>query len=131
MERTIKCRKCGGAHLTIKCGKINEPINIDENVRDNNFNNDNKFNNKFNNDNRFNKVSYKVKITNLPKDFEYHEISEFIKDWGYRPKVNIKSYDDYSLAVVEFKNVDEQDYFVKALDGTSFDHVIIKVIKLD
>lgn len=152
MDRTIKCRKCGGAHLTIKCGKNNDdqPNNQvdnkqdnnkednykqdnykEDNYKQNNYKEDNYKKNTYKQDNRTPYKTYKVRISNLPKDFEYDEISEFIKDWGNNPKVNIKNYDDSSIAIIEFKNSNEQDYFIEALDGTSFDHIILKVTKLD
>lgn len=151
-SKSIKCRKCGGPHLTIKCGKEpevlvpnqtikletnNEKLDNDKksykkdyNKLDSNY--EKKDNNKLDSDyeKKDNKV-YKVKITNLPPDFEYYEISEFAKDWGHIMKINVKNYDHWTLAVIEFKYNEEAEYFIEALDNTSFGYEIIKVVKLE
>jgi hypothetical protein len=217
-NKLIKCRKCGGNHLTIKCCKDKkEEFKIDKSseiipikqdykleTRDNQFNTtrnnqfettiDNQFNttrnnqfntrdnqfetrdnrletrdnrletrnNQFNTrDNRFetrdnrletrnnqfntrdnrletrdnnkyyNDKRYKVKILNLPNNFEYSEISEFAKDWGHVLKINTKNFDNSSIAVVEFKYEQEADYFIEALDNTPYEHYILKVTKIE
>jgi len=113
-KNTLKCRKCGGAHLTIKCGKIIE------NNNNNNYNNIKTINN-----------IYKVKISNLPNNIEYNEISYFIKEWGHIGKIIVKNYDDTSIVIIEFKFEEERNYFIRAMNLTPFDHFIIKVEKID
>lgn len=117
-SNSIKCRKCGGPHLTIKCGK--EPTNKPEPVKlikpDYAPKN--------------NKV-YKIKITNLPLDVTFNEVNNFIKDWGHVNKLNIKYYDTSAMAVIEFKFEDESEYFIKALNKTPFGYSIIYVDKLE
>ena len=79
----------------------------------------------------YNEKRYKVKIVNLPNNFQYSEIAEFVKDWGYILKINTKNFDTSSIAVVEFKYEREADYFIEALDNTPFEHFILKVTKIE
>ena len=118
---TIKCRKCGGNHLTIKCGKEKkEEVIVD------------KLSQKTQEYSRnYNEKRYKVKILNLPSNFEYNEISQFAKDWGHVLKINTKNFDTSSIAVVEFKYEREADYFIEALNNTPFEHYILKVTKIE
>jgi len=99
--------------------------------RRNNFNSErrNDYNSERRND--YDGKKYKVKILNLPKDFEYSEISEFAKDWGHIIRINVKNFDNNSLAVIEFKYEREANYFIEALDNTPFDYVMIKVLKIE
>jgi RNA recognition motif-containing protein len=137
MDNTIqlKCRKCGGKHLTIKCQQNKEnntdkqikPTIIEENKKLLPANiEENKFNKQY-----YNKTTYKVKISNLPNDIDYDELHELIKDWGIIIKIILKSYTDTTFAIIEFKNKIEQEYFIEALNNTVFDHNIINVIKLE
>jgi len=165
--KLIKCRKCNGNHLTIKCGKNN--ISNEESIKESNKDSIKESNkdsikesnkdsikeptyksydqsiNKYQTNNQTNresmnresikmedyKTKYKVKISNLPNDFEYHEISEFAKEWGTILKINIKNYDNNSIAVLEFKNERASEYFIEALDNTTFENSILKVTKLE
>ena len=113
LNSKLKCRKCGGQHLTIKCGKNTEDTN---NIEKKKF--------------QFNNKTFKLKISNLPSDIEYEEISKFVNDWGHVNKIIVKNYEDSSVVFMEFKFEDEVDYFVKALHLTPFDHYIIKVEKI-
>jgi RNA recognition motif-containing protein len=113
-KKTLICRKCGGNHLTIKCGKVKEePVT--------------KFVKTTYNNNKL----YKIKISNLPNNVEYEEINDFVRKWGHINKINVRNYHDTSIAIIEFKFEDEVEYFIKALDSTVFDHFIIKVEKID
>ena len=148
MENTIqlKCRKCGEKHLTIKCDKNNKDNNKDnkDNNKDNkDYNKDNKdYNKNYNKDNKdynknynkdYNKdyykddVKYKVQITNLPNNIEFNEVKDLMKDWGTILKINIKNYNNFSFAIIEFKNKNEQEYFIKALDKTPFEYMILNI----
>jgi RNA recognition motif-containing protein len=137
MENTVqlKCRKCGGKHLTIKCGinlkevfplgKTDFTGKIEEKKEENSFiKKDNFFH-------KYDKTTYKVKISNLPKDIEYEELHDLLRDWGVVLKINIKTYYDTTLAIIEFKNKNEQEYFIEALNNTSFEHNIINIVKLE
>lgn len=125
-NKSIKCRKCGGSHLTIKCGKTIVPSTNNEILKDlpkvvaeKEYKHEHY------------RKTHKVKIINLPNDFEYNEISEFAKDWGHIVKINTKNFDNSSVAVVEFKYEREADYFIDALNNTSFEHYILKVTKIE
>lgn len=116
---TIKCRKCGGPHLTIKCGKKVETIETIKNIE------------KFERKPYVPNKSFKAKMSNLPKDMSYEELSELLKDWGHFNRINIRNYDSSSVAFVEFKFEDELEYFISALDNTPFESVLLNVIKID
>ena len=121
--KLIKCRKCGGNHLTIKCGKdkqvsVEEP-SIKPKIEEKEYKRE------------YNIKSHKVKILNLPSNFEYSEIAEFAKDWGHVIKINTKNYENSSIAVIEFKYEREADYLIEALDNTPFEHYILKVTKIE
>jgi RNA recognition motif-containing protein len=109
---SIKCRKCGGPHLTIKCGK--NDIEVKETFKK-----------------EYSRKSYKVKIANLPSDMTQDELSSLLKDWGHINRVSVKNYPDSSYSIIEFKFEDEVDYFIEALNSTPFDKQIINVTKLE
>jgi len=132
-NKLIKCRKCSGNHLTIKCGKEKKSdiiINKSD-INTNDFKLSTNIHNFKSETREYNGKRYKVKILNLPNNIEYNEISEFAKDWGHVLKINTKNFDNSSIAVIEFKYEIEAEYFINALDNTPFDHCIIKVIKIE
>ena len=116
----LKCRKCGGNHLTIKCNNSGESVKKEPTHR---IFEDNKFHR--------NKKDYKVKINNLPVDISFNELSNLLKDWGHITKINIKNFSESSYAIIEFQYEDEQIYFIEALNSTPFQHQVISVEKLD
>ena len=73
----------------------------------------------------------KVKIGSLPIDMTEEELNELLYDWGTVKHLRLLSYPDMSVAYVEFRNADEIDYLIKALDKTPFDFRIISIEKLD
>jgi hypothetical protein len=131
MENSIKCRKCGGKHLTIKCGKDNsindkKLNNYEVDKKLNNYEGDKKFNN-YEGKKKFNKV----KISNLPYDITLEEMTELLENWGHIIKIYVKNFNENSFAIIEFKFKDELDYFIKALNKTPFENQIIGVVELD
>jgi hypothetical protein len=141
MSNLLKCRKCNGPHLTIKCGKDNNTIKdtfkdnnyIEKNNKYNNYNNNNYNNynnNKYNNNTDKYKV-YKAKVSNLPVNITFTELNELLSEWGHNIKVNVKNYNDSSIAYLEFKYEDELNYFIEALHNTPFDYQILNIIKID
>ena len=92
--------------------------------------------------NTFNKTPYKnkglkqvIKISNLPDNITVQELNNLISEWGNIGNINIKKY-TYSgtsniSAYIDFYNIDEANYFVKALDNTPFDYMIIEVKLMD
>lgn len=166
--KLIKCRKCGGPHLTIKCGKNNsvekpveksveppveQPVDVNSYLYKLQLSIDNSTTEKIDNnivknivkkaDNndtdqtykKYEKSSYptinKVKISNLPLDLTQYELTNLLEDWGHINRVTVKNYNDSTVAYVEFKFKDEVEYFIDALSGTSFEHHIIYIEKLE
>ena len=76
-------------------------------------------------------MNVKVKINNLPKDVTKEELYELLYDWGNIKYININEYHDESVAFVEFKDENQCKYFIEALDSTTFEHRIIKVLPID
>jgi len=146
----IKCRKCGGNHLTIKCPENKTIVDL-KNISDknnsgksnttsarnnisarSNISNISNISNKNDiNINDKNDIKYKVKISNLPSNISNAEIFQFIKDWGIGVRVNVKNFDNNSYAIVDFRYQDEQEYFIRAMDSTPFDNVMLSVVALD
>tara|TARA_B110000971_G_C19990372_1_gene491666 strand:- start:457 stop:894 length:438 start_codon:yes stop_codon:yes gene_type:complete len=143
MENSLKCRKCGGKHLTIKCGNKDNVIEAKQNTviefkqNDNKFKqNDNKFrqnDNKFrqNYDDREKRTYNKVKISNLPFNITTDELTCLLEQWGHINRVYVKNFKENSFAIIEFKFKDELDYFIKAIDSTPFENQMIGVTELD
>jgi RNA recognition motif-containing protein len=135
----LKCRKCGGKHLTIKCGinqkqeeiKKQEEIEKQEEILLNKNQKSFYENNDYKKQNNYNKTTYKIKISNLPNDIDQEELYDLLKDWGTVLKINVKTYYDLTFAIIEFKNKNEQEYFIEALDNTPFGYNIINVTKLE
>jgi hypothetical protein len=53
------------------------------------------------------------------------EMVELTCDWGNITKIRVNNYAEVSTAYIEFKYEDQADYFVKALDRTDFESIII------
>lgn len=138
MDNKLKCRKCGGEHLTIKCNKNKETKNENiieiKNIIETKNENITEFKNKeFKNENiietknnfyNINKKN-KVKISNLPIDITKEEIYYLLNEWNVKT-INIKKTNECMIAYVEFKyNIGV--YFSESLDRTIFDHQIINV----
>ncbi len=165
-ENKVVCRKCGGPHFTIKCGKdkkqesdtksnpteletktnekfeqTNQPVQSgkfdrkhfnDYKGRDNN-NNDNKprFNNEHRERRPYFKTTYRVKISELPVDMTEEEMMELTCDWGHVVKVRVLNYPESSTAYVDFGYEDEANYFIKAIDKTPFEYILISATIVD
>lgn len=118
MTSLIKCRKCGGPHITIKCGKT-EPtqIPIEPHYK------------RGINVNRKNIVT--VRITNMPNNITTDELSDLMCEWGRIGRINLNNYNDATSGFIDFYFKDEAEYFVKAVDRTPFDMMIIGAEILD
>ena len=92
----------------------------------NNFKNKNNFNK---NHNFKNKIC--VRITNLPSDITIHELASLVKEWSDIGRINFNNSNRFKNAYIDFYNKEEADYFVKALDKTPFDNLIIGVEIID
>jgi RNA recognition motif-containing protein len=187
MENTntkkLICRKCGGEHLTVKCGKeatnntgsksevtsvtqSSSPVTLKKEYvktefkesekprRINKVNDTNEEDsdsekkprwrkdggpresgqndNRRSGDNNFRerRPLHKVKMSNLPQDMTEEELLELLYDWGNVIRMRVLNYNQNSTAYIEFKNQDEADYLVKALDKTPFEHIMISVERL-
>jgi hypothetical protein len=154
----IVCRKCGGDHLTIKCGKnkveetvleqqqqqqqqqqhnssVQKPYeNIlskpDESILEEN-NNQEKL--EYNKETRRHesRISYRVKVSELPNDITEDEMMELCNNWGYITKLRVINYDDTSVSYIDFNKEECADYFVEALHRTPFDHLILNVTRVE
>jgi hypothetical protein len=69
-----------------------------------------------------------VKISDLPDDITEDELWELVTDWGNIMKIRVNHYDNNNIAYLDFKNKNEAEYFVEALDRTPFDSVIINAM---
>lgn len=132
-ETKITCRKCGGNHFTIKCGKekVVEPKKeeiIIETKKE--YKPKREFNDRPKRENKFRKL-YKVKVGELPVDMTEEEMMELTHEWGHVQRLRVINYDDNSVAYIEFGFEDEADYFVRALDKTPFESSLIMVGRVD
>jgi RNA recognition motif-containing protein len=126
------CRKCGGPHVTLKCGKDKQDL---EAILDNKFSlpkkeeyiNNHKHNYSHNIDKR--KI-VTVRISNLPSDITVPELNNLVSEWGKIGRINLNNYDN-TTCYIDFYFKDEADYFVKAIDKTKFDNLILNVDIMD
>jgi RNA recognition motif-containing protein len=122
----MQCKKCGGKHLTIKCWRQStntfndkkqncskDIINSPRNFRKNNG------------------EKYCVRISNIPTDLNIRELNDLMQEWGDIGKINFNNSIEYKAAFVDFYIKEEAEYFVKALDRTNFDNLILRVELLD
>ena len=127
----IKCRKCGGPHVTLKCGKEKQDLTtiLDAKftqpiINNNNNRNDNHYHN------RSDKIDKRkiitVRISNLPSDITVPELNELVGEWGKIGRININNYDN-TICYIDFYFKDEADYFIKAIDKTPFDNLILNL----
>ena len=136
----LKCRKCGGPHVTLKCGKDKQDL---ETILDNKFllpkkeetkredNNHRHDNHKHNYSERIDKRKIiTVRISNLPSDITVPELNNLVGEWGKIGRINLNNYDN-TTCYIDFYFKDEADYFVKAIDKTRFDNVILNVDIMD
>ena len=131
----IICRKCGGPHVTLKCGKEKQDLTT---ILDNKFSqpkieekkeyhNNHKHNYSQNIDKR--KI-VTVRISNLPTDITVPELNNLVGEWGKIGRINLNNYDN-TTCYIDFYFKDEADYFIKAIDKTQFDNLILNVDMMD
>ena len=107
----IVCRKCGGDHLTMKCGKNKDEKTVEkiEEKQENNINNQEKIEEAKENfeeskekikgtkdkfeeatETRYEpRISYRVKVSELPNDITEDEMMELCNNWGYITKLKV------------------------------------------
>ncbi len=78
-----------------------------------------------------NRKKYVIKISNLPNDITVRELAELVGEWGEIGNINIKNYYDSVSSYIDFYNEEESQYFIKALDSTPFDNLIMRVELMD
>ncbi len=134
----LKCRKCGGPHVTLKCGKDKQDL---EAILDNKFSLPKKEEpKKEDNHNHNHKHNYSekidkrkivtVRISNLPSDITVPELNNLVSEWGKIGRINLNNYDN-TTCYIDFYFKDEADYFIKAIDKTPFDNLILNVDIMD
>jgi RNA recognition motif-containing protein len=163
MNQEIKCRKCNGSHLTIKCSQYKkvstnetlilptnerfilptnerfilptiskntlDSVKIISNISKNILNETVQLPEKINKYSNYKK--FKVKINNLPLDITKEELYTLLYEWGYVKYININVYNDEAVAFIEFKEQEQCDYLIKALNNTNFEYRIIKIVLVD
>ncbi len=135
----IICRKCGGPHFTIKCGKEKTEEKKDIIIETENKseykhkNNQDYKNNNFEKKERkqYFKTTYRVKISDLPVDMTEEEMMELTSEWGHIVRVKVLNYNESSVAYVDFGYEDEAEYFIKAIDKTPFEMILLSVTRVD
>jgi len=126
----IICRKCGGPHFTIKCGKEKkeEIIEVEKNItyKTEKYNTFEKKDRK-----QYFKTTYRIKISDLPVDMTEEEMMELTSEWGHIVRLKVLNYNESSVAYVDFGYEDEADYFIKAIDKTPFELILISATRVD
>lgn len=115
----LTCKKCGGNHLTIRCGKNRKNSNSstvsDKNSRSSRGRNrdqsrgqnyeqnrgrgrgrDRRTNSYRRNNYRDTASKVCVKISNLPEDMGVAELNGLMQDWGRIGRINLKRYTNYN-----------------------------------
>lgn len=164
-ENKVICRKCGGPHFTIKCGKEKkeEPVKsqptptqsvedkqdikekstkeLNKTSKENSHSNgDFKQRNKdFSDDKehkprgerKYFKVTYRVKLSELPTDMTEEELMEMTTDWGHIVRIKLLVYEESATAYIDFGYEDEADYFVEAIDKTPFEYRMLTACRVE
>ena len=134
----IVCRKCGGNHLSIKCGRNkveleeqhNSPVEKPNEIillkpNESILNNNQELR-------RYEpRISYRVKVSELPNDMTEDEMMELCNNWGYITKLKVINYEDTSVSYIDFNKEECADYFVEALHRTPFEHLILNVTRVE
>lgn len=124
----IKCRKCGGPHVTLKCGKEKQDLSS---ILDNKFSIPKEVP-KYKQHYQVSEVKIDkrkivtVRISNLPADITVPELNSLVSEWGRIGRINLNNYDN-TTCYIDFYFKDEAEYFMKAIDKTPFDKFILNV----
>ena len=139
-QRKLVCKKCGGAHLTFKCGRKNNNSNPFTKVDNKRKYKKKSLNNKFKtrNDNRNrNSRQFKVLLRNVPKsitDNDFYSVvnvhgTEFssLMDYGISDFFILKKdhMKESCIVFVNFYDLEHAKYFISVMNGSYFDHVVI------
>jgi hypothetical protein len=138
----ILCRKCGGPHFTIKCGK-DKPIPVPvESAKEETlvslpvkeykeYKEYKDYNKHERREKYIFKKTYRVKLSELPKDIYDEELMELTYNWGHIIKVKVINYDENSVAYIDFGFEDEATYFIEAIDKTPFESLLLSASMVD
>ena len=110
MSSLIKCRKCNGPHVTIKCGKEKVEIKESPNYKTSSYIDKRKI--------------VTVRISNLPEDITVNELTDLVNEWGRIGRVNINNFESKS-GFIDFHYLNEAEYFIGAIHRTPFDNLIL------
>jgi hypothetical protein len=134
-EHIIKCRKCNGPHLTIKCGRekkdsLQEIPEKKDSLQDKHEKKD-YVKKKDYGEKRFFKVTYRVKLSELPTDMTENELYRLTTDWGHIVKIKLLIYNESSCAYIDFGYENEANYFVESIDKTPFEYKLLFASRVD
>ena len=126
----IICRKCGGPHFTIKCGKEKQ-VTIEQPEQKIDSPKVNEYVNKQRRDKYHSRVTYRVKLSELPRDMTEEELMELTAEWGHIVKIKVINYDENSVAYIDFGFEDEAIYFIEAIDKTPFESLLLSATRAE
>lgn len=119
----ITCKKCGGPHLTLKCGKESVPVKtIQIKPPTIQYEKRSMYVDK--------KTITTVRLSNLPDDIRLDELEELMHEWGYIARINLNNGPSKS-GFIEFYNKADAEYFIKAVDRTPFDSHLLSAEIID
>jgi hypothetical protein len=131
-EHTIKCRKCNGPHLTIKCGREKKEIVQEQLPEKRDYCEKRDYVEKRDyTKKRFFKVTYRVKLSELPIDMTESELYKLTTDWGHIVKIKLLVYNESSCAYIDFGYENEANYFVESIDKTPFEYKLLFASRVD
>ena len=129
----IICRKCGGPHLTIKCGKEKE-VKIEQppeqEIPHRTPFKQETYEKPVRREKHYSKT-YRVKLSELPKDMSEEELMELTAEWGHIVKIRVINYDETSVSYIDFGFEDEATYFIEAIHKTPFESLLLSAIRVE
>jgi len=121
IENKVICRKCGGFHFTIKCGKEKQDVpsqiitNTDDYKKSSYERKPSQFYKNIKSEDKvfqhrpYFKTTFRVKLSDLPVDMSEEEMMELTCDWGHIVKIRIINYSEISVAYIDFGYEDEAE----------------------
>jgi hypothetical protein len=97
----LVCIHCGAQHLSYKCNLSKKKYKKEE-------------------------IKHViVKLENLPFNISFNELNRLMQEWGEIKKITIKKRSYDNSAFITFLKKNEAEYFIKAIDRTPFDNMIL------
>lgn len=134
IKNKVVCRKCGGSHFTIKCGKdkqLEQNTKIVEHIPYETKKSKYEESNRTFERKHYFKTTYRVKVSELPIDMTEEEMMQLTCDWGHIVRIRILNYRESSVAYIDFGYEEEAEYFIKAIDKTPFELLVISAQKVE